>query len=157
MQRKYTKLYFRGTSRPEVFPIGNSDRVSEEGRQEGETKGEISTAITTDYRKGVHSGGETYIQDTKEITQGMSDAQRVYESEGLAKTLKGLGGGQGAKTGLYLKDARIRRLTPTECERLQGFPDGWTAKGIMDGKEVGMSDTRRYKALGNAVTVNVIV
>ena len=42
---------------------------------------------------------------------------------------------------------RIRRLTPTECERLQGFPDGWTE---------GISDTQRYKCLGNAVTVNVI-
>jgi site-specific DNA-cytosine methylase len=44
-------------------------------------------------------------------------------------------------------DGRIRRLTPTECERLQGFPDGWTE---------GFSDTQRYKMLGNAVTVNVI-
>lgn len=44
-------------------------------------------------------------------------------------------------------DAQIRRLTPTECERLQGFPDGWTE---------GVSDTQRYKTLGNAVTVNVI-
>lgn len=42
---------------------------------------------------------------------------------------------------------RIRRLTPTECERLQGFPDGWTA---------GVSDSQRYKTLGNSVTVNVI-
>ena len=42
---------------------------------------------------------------------------------------------------------RIRRLTPTECERLQGFPDGWTE---------GISDTQRYKTLGNAVTTNVI-
>lgn len=41
----------------------------------------------------------------------------------------------------------IRRLTPRECERLQGFPDDWTA---------GVSDTQRYKTLGNAVTVNVI-
>ena len=42
---------------------------------------------------------------------------------------------------------RIRRLTPIECERLQGFPDGWTD---------GVSDTQRYKLLGNAVTTNVI-
>lgn len=42
---------------------------------------------------------------------------------------------------------KIRRLTPTECERLQGFPDGWTA---------GLSDTQRYKTMGNAVTTNVI-
>lgn len=43
--------------------------------------------------------------------------------------------------------SKIRRLTPIECERLQGFPDGWTE---------GLSDTQRYKTLGNAVTVNVI-
>ena len=41
----------------------------------------------------------------------------------------------------------IRRLTPLECERLQGFPDNWTE---------GFSDTQRYKMMGNAVTVNVI-
>jgi DNA (cytosine-5)-methyltransferase 1 len=41
---------------------------------------------------------------------------------------------------------QVRRLTPTECERLQGFPDGWTA---------GFSDSTRYKMLGNSVSVNV--
>jgi len=46
-----------------------------------------------------------------------------------------------------LEGLRIRRLTPMECERLQGFPDGWTE---------GVSDTQRYKLLGNAVTVNVV-
>jgi len=52
---------------------------------------------------------------------------------------------------------RVRRLTPTECERLQGFPDGWTKYGINpEGKQVPISDTQRYKVLGNAVTVNVI-
>lgn len=40
----------------------------------------------------------------------------------------------------------VRRLTPIECERLQGFPDNWTA---------GQADTHRYKQMGNAVTVNV--
>lgn len=40
----------------------------------------------------------------------------------------------------------VRRLTPTECERLQGFPDGWTA---------GQADSNRYKQLGNAVAVPV--
>jgi len=53
--------------------------------------------------------------------------------------------------------SKIRRLTPMECERLQGFPDGWTSKGINEkGEEVNMSDTQRYKTCGNAVTVNVI-
>ena len=50
----------------------------------------------------------------------------------------------------------IRRLTPKECERLQGFPDDWTAKGVFDAEEKEISDTQRYKTLGNAVTVNVI-
>ena len=44
-------------------------------------------------------------------------------------------------------DGKIRRLTPTECCRLQGFPDNWVD---------GISDSQKYKCLGNAVTVNVI-
>lgn len=50
-----------------------------------------------------------------------------------------------------LRRRRIRKLTPVECERLQGFPDGWTECGA-DGKK--MSDSARYRALGNAVTVD---
>jgi DNA (cytosine-5)-methyltransferase 1 len=47
----------------------------------------------------------------------------------------------------------IRRLTPKECERLQGFPDNWTKTG----KELGeISDNQRYKMCGNAVTVDVV-
>jgi DNA (cytosine-5)-methyltransferase 1 len=41
----------------------------------------------------------------------------------------------------------VRRLTPTECERLQGFPDGWTE---------GQADSSRYKQMGNAVAVPVV-
>ena len=51
------------------------------------------------------------------------------------------------KDNLWMEGTRIRRLTPTECERLQAFPDGWTD---------GISDTQRYKCLGNAVTTSVI-
>lgn len=54
------------------------------------------------------------------------------------------------KHGIY-DGKSVRKLTPLECERLQGFPDGWTEYGA-DGKK--MSDHARYKALGNAVTVN---
>ncbi len=49
-------------------------------------------------------------------------------------------------TGGVMVGTTIRRLTPTEAERLQGFPDGWTLG----------SDTQRYKQCGNAVTVNVV-
>jgi DNA (cytosine-5)-methyltransferase 1 len=43
----------------------------------------------------------------------------------------------------------VRRLTPVECERLQGFPDNWTRL------DDSTPDSRRYAALGDAVTVNV--
>ncbi len=71
---------------------------------------------------------------------------RIYSTD-CAISLSSQGGGMVEKTGMYKIEGRIRRLTPTECERLQGFPDGWTE---------GVSDTQRYKTLGNAVTVNVI-
>ncbi len=47
----------------------------------------------------------------------------------------------------------VRRLTPTECERLQGFPDDWTA---IDGAGQRLSDTVRYRFMGNAATVPVV-
>ena len=49
----------------------------------------------------------------------------------------------------------VRRLTPTECERLQGFPDGWTAQRIdqKTGAVVDQKDSARYKQMGNAVAV----
>ncbi len=59
--------------------------------------------------------------------------------------------------GSYVKGKSIRRLTPIECERLQGFPDDWTKYGINErGEKVIMSDAQRYKQMGNAVTTNVI-
>lgn len=49
-------------------------------------------------------------------------------------------------TGVIM-NSTVRRLTPVECERLQGFPDDWTA---------GQSDSSRYKQMGNAVAVPVV-
>jgi DNA (cytosine-5)-methyltransferase 1 len=59
------------------------------------------------------------------------------------------------KHGVQLQD-KIRRLTPIECERLQGFEDNWTKYGIFDGVKKEISDTQRYKMCGNAVTVDVV-
>ena len=47
-----------------------------------------------------------------------------------------------------------RRLTPTECERLMGFPDGWTAIPWRGKAASGCPDGARYKALGNSMAVN---
>ena len=58
--------------------------------------------------------------------------------------------------GISIND-EIRRLTPMECERLQGFPDHWTKYGLNNESEkVEISDTQRYNLIGNAVTVNVL-
>lgn len=78
--------------------------------------------------------------------------QRIYSVHGKSVTLSANGGGQGAKTGLYKIDLPdgdyiIRKLTPVEAERLQTLPDNYTA---------GISNTQRYKCIGNAWTVDVI-
>jgi|APGre2960657404_1045060.scaffolds.fasta_scaffold20390_2 DNA (cytosine-5)-methyltransferase 1 len=52
----------------------------------------------------------------------------------------------------FFRSMTVRRLTPRECERLQGFPDDWTQIGT---HEKPTADSHRYKQLGNAVTVNV--
>jgi len=100
------------------------------------------------YSGGIISAREQWLKDGKSKSRNFSQGQRIYSTDGISQTLAGNAGGQGGKTGLYeTRDFKIRRLTPTECERLQGFPDEWTA---------GISDSQRYKCLGNAVTVNVI-
>lgn len=103
-------------------------------------------ALTLDanYHKGFDNHGQrTGILQLNHA----ADAFRVYDPAGLGRTLKSESGGTGGKMGLYKIGARVRKLTPVECERLQGFPDNWTA---------GVSDSQRYKQMGNAVTVNVI-
>lgn len=69
----------------------------------------------------------------------------------VAPTLRGFGHGwQGQHNDDVARIGMVRRLTPTECERLQGFPDGWTL--LPDGNT---PDSPRYRALGNAVAVPV--
>ena len=60
--------------------------------------------------------------------------------------------GEGASGAVIVPDLAVRRLTPTECERLMGWPDGWTAVGVdEDGAEVVMADSSRYRQCGNGV------
>ena len=78
--------------------------------------------------------------------------QRIYSVSGKSVTISANGGGQGAKTGLYKIDLPdgdyiIRKLTPVEAERLQTLPDNYTE---------GISNSQRYKCIGNGWTVDVI-
>ena len=77
---------------------------------------------------------------------------RVYDSEGISATISAQGGGLGAKTGLYNIEHKVRRLTPKECFRLQGFKDEMVDLGY----KLGISDTQLYKMAGNAVSVPVV-
>lgn len=78
--------------------------------------------------------------------------QRIYSVYGKSVTISANGGGGGAKTGLYKIDLPdgdyiIRKLYPIEAERCQTLPDNYTE---------GISDTQRYKCIGNGWTVDVI-
>lgn len=77
---------------------------------------------------------------------GFESEGRIYDADGLSRTIKN-GGGGGAKTGWYKTESRIRRLTPLETFRLQGFSDDFIKP---------CSDTQTYKQAGNTITVNVI-
>jgi len=110
---------------------------------------------------------------------GGPQGYRVYDTSGTSCTLASEAGGLGAKTGLYkvaipysVRDEahcltatpmsdylpkitdgyRIRKLTPKECFRLQGFPDEYFQRA----KDAGISDSQLYKLAGNSVTVNVV-
>lgn len=136
----------RGQPRPQILPFGKGYRETETAPQQ------VSTTITAgDYKL---RGNQQYINRERRA------GYRVYDIDGISTTLCATGGGgEGKNTGLYNinGNSEIRRLTPTECERLQGFPDGWTSEGINEKDETGkISDSQRYKMLGNAVTTNVI-
>jgi DNA (cytosine-5)-methyltransferase 3A len=72
---------------------------------------------------------------------------RIYHIDGKSVILSANGGGRGAKTGLYEIGQHVRKLTPVECERLQTMPDNYTE---------GVSNTQRYKMIGNGFTIDVI-
>lgn len=76
-----------------------------------------------------------------------SQANRIYRIDNKAITLCGDAGGGSAKMGMYKINDYIRKLTPVECERLQGLPDNYTK---------GVTNNQRYKMLGNGFTCQVI-
>jgi site-specific DNA-cytosine methylase len=79
--------------------------------------------------------------------KGNDSIKRVYHQDGKSPTLTTMGGGHREPKVLVVPGATYRKLTPLECERLQTVPDGYTE---------GVSNTQRYKMLGNGWTVDVI-
>lgn len=122
-------------------------RVSSESRSKGRGIGhteEASPTLMSQHRPAVVYG---YTQ---------SGYGEFKEGVGTLKKSRGAAGG-GSETLAVIMERiaaavkyRVRRLTPLECERLDGFPDEWTRYGA-SGKE--MSDNARYMALGNSIAV----
>ncbi len=73
--------------------------------------------------------------------------ERIYDTLGHAITLSAYGGGVGAKTGLYKVGDVIRKLSPRECARLQGFPEDF---------KMDKSIAQAHKQMGNSVSINVL-
>jgi DNA (cytosine-5)-methyltransferase 1 len=79
------------------------------------------------------------------VAMGFAENQRGEVVESAVSHQLTTGGGKPGQGFLAVRqEALVRRLTPLECERLQGFPDGWTD---------GQSDATRYRQLGNSVAV----
>ena len=79
-------------------------------------------------------------------------SRSIGYSETVSPTLPSNAGGNTAPS--LVQTMQVRRLTPTECERLQGFPDGWTAIPWKKKSAEDCPDGPRYKALGNSMAVN---
>ena len=108
--------------------IGRSDTAGPQGKGYGNPDDPMFTIDTVGGHAVAHVGNFELYDFPKEDVSPSLNARR-------------------AKDTLAYEDAVVRRLTPLECERLQGFPDGWTDS---------QSDSQRYKQMGNAVAVPVV-
>lgn len=169
------RLYLIGHSRKyprrEIFPLSDSCK------ENIKLSTQYSNTITARYGQSQSVG--TYIIESKQaqiiqIPRGRNkggfhenaptitshsyqdnnfvyeQTSRIYSPDGISSTLTTMQGGR--QEPKILINGRIRKLTPLECWRLQGFPD-WAFNRA---KNQGLSDTQLYKLAGNSVTVNVI-
>lgn len=149
-ERVFIIGHLEGECRRTVFPIGEGNSDFTESREQSRDR-LLAVGFDSNYYKGADGKRQMILAPNNrkhKAGDGMATRQR-YETD-LVPSLQAHAGHTQQS---YVKGSKIRRLTPIECERLQGFPDNWTKYG-KDGKEI--SDTQRYKCLGNAVTVNVI-
>jgi DNA (cytosine-5)-methyltransferase 1 len=142
-ERVFIVGHLRGTPRPEVFPIRESN---------GNHLEEITTKPAKSQKAlGGGMGAKTGLYAVPVVTPDRvnkrQNGRRMKTNGEPAFTVTSQD-----RHGIF-DGVKIRRLTPLECERLQGFPDNWTKYGA-DGNVI--SDTQRYKMCGNAVTTNVV-
>lgn len=120
-----------------------------------------SPTVTSKWAKG--SGGpagdeaQNLLTFQKVVRSGERDTAgelppEVWAARDVASTLNPHDLTSGTRAVDVVVEPVVRRLTPTECERLQGFPDGWTATS--HGRP--QADSARYRQMGNAVAVPVV-
>jgi DNA (cytosine-5)-methyltransferase 1 len=117
---------------------GVSYSLTQGGRLDPEFETFVSHALTSE---GADASEDGTGRGTPLAVTGFHMTQDPISSSELVPAIGSKSGGQGVGVGVG-----VRRLTPTECERLQALPDGWTNHG---------PDSRRYSALGDAVTSSV--
>jgi len=138
---------------------GNGEGVSD-NTLSGDHQNRVTdyTAIVLRNREGKPGGGKgPLLSPERSLTLGTANDQVVFamaSGQANAEVTQDI-----APSLTLLHEAPIaftpgvpRRLTPVECERLMGWPDGWTAQGLdAQGRPYALSDTARYKACGNGV------
>lgn len=119
--------------------IGFNGDQSEKARSMGE-RVDQAPCLRTDGPAHVAMAFDTYNQSTGDVTQ----------------TLRNPHGTSGDALPAVHQDTSVRRLTPIECERLQGLPNEWTLVPWRGKPESECPDGPRYKGIGNGQTVNVM-
>ena len=156
-ERIYLVGYLGNGGKGQIFPVG---KETENFKSTQQTQGgrAIMPTICSAYSKIPTDGGYLKVKSaTKKGYEVATEGDSISLSNPDSKTRRGRVGKGVAQTldtacNQAVIDTLIRRLTPIECERLQGFPDNWTQKGYNN----LISDTQRYKMCGNAVTVDVV-
>ena len=145
-ERIYIIGYLRGSGRRKILPLGEVSKRNDKSRKELYAKDECSSTLTATYWKG-YGGGRPMIKEDKKVQMTYrsnvnSNMKERVQDRDETWTLT-----SNSNDFTITDNHRVRKLTPIECERLQGFTDDWTK---------GISDTQRYKCLGNAVTTKVV-
>lgn len=133
---------------PRIVKIGDIDGLNTQYSRVYDSEG-VSTTINA---QGGGLGAKTGLYKIGTIGND-SLSNRIYSDKGVSATLcAGNNGGGKRVGGLYNTGDKVRRLTPKECFRLQGFKDEMVELGY----KLGISDTQIYKMAGNAVSVPVV-
>jgi DNA-cytosine methyltransferase len=158
------RLYWTNVPVDEWIPC---DDVLKDILEDGQVDREKSHCLDANYFKGgnLKSYFEKHrrqlvfnrcLQVGEADIKGRDVIKRVYSPEGKGPALTTCGGGH-REPKVYVPPLQWRKLTPIECERLQTVPDNYTKCGQKEtGEIVEISNTQRYKMLGNGFTISVI-